>query len=423
MTMRVLFMQSQSYFGADSRMHIQLMRFFDKRQVEVHVACNSEVGENEKLTAIRHFSQLTDVHVRPTYFGPTVFGRSRLDKVRALGSAHKIPKVLLDLARYIRENDIQIIHGTEKPRDAFYGYLLGKMTGAKSIVHMHVGYGDWQKRSVRHAIRNADGVIGVSNFVAQTVIKSGRTKPTYHIVNGLDLEGSRWQPDIDGAPIRREFGIPEDAPVLGIAARLFYWKGHSFLVDALDIVRRQIPNIKLMIVGEDDKKSHPGNTSFRAELEAQVARLGLQDHVIFTGFRLDVPQVVAAFDIYVMPTWEEPCAVAFIEAMAMAKPVIAWDSGGTPEMVVQGTTGLLTEPRSVPLLADAILSLVKDPVRARAMGQAGRARVLSYLTPQRMCDDAMRIYQSLLGLQEPEQDYYAVTQQRVSASDRAASKT
>src|SRR3712207_3836984 len=171
---------------------------------------------------------------------------------------------------------IQVLHGTEKPRDAFYGVLLGKLTGAKSIVHLHVGYEDWLSPSAKWAIKNADGLVGVSRFIAGTMLAGGLPpERIYHVLNALDLSGSKWDPTIDGGPARASLGIAPEAPVIGIASRLFLWKGHTHLVNAMRRVADVVPEARLVIVGEDDPRAHPGGGSYRAELEALVRGLGL----------------------------------------------------------------------------------------------------------------------------------------------------
>src|SRR5215213_5770735 len=155
MSIRLLFLQSQSFFGADSAIHAQLMRHFDPGAVEIHVACTTEETANPATSAIRHIRTIPDVQFRPTHFGPSIHGagRSAMPK-RILGSLGAAGN-LLSLGAYIRRHRIQVLHGTEKPRDAFYGVLLGKLTGAKSIIHMHVAYDKWLTRKVKWALGQA----------------------------------------------------------------------------------------------------------------------------------------------------------------------------------------------------------------------------------------------------------------------------
>jgi glycosyltransferase involved in cell wall biosynthesis len=244
-------------------------------------------------------------------------------------------------------------------------------------------------------MRHADAIVGVSHFVARSLIDGG-CPPTrvYAVPNSLDA--SAWDPTLDGRPTRLALGIPEGAPVLGIVSRLFSWKGHGDLLDALAVVKREIPDVRLVVVGEDDPAIDPARGSYRAKLEAQVQSLGLEANVIFTGFRTDIASLMAAFDVYVMPSWEEPFGMVFLEAMAMRKPVVAWASGGVPEVVEHDRTGLLVEPKSIPSLAGAIRRLLLDPALRRGFGEVGRRRVEEVFSPQRMCQEMLEVYQSML---------------------------
>jgi glycosyltransferase involved in cell wall biosynthesis len=396
---RVMFMQSQEYFGADSGIQALMLRHFDRSVVQPAVALTTTTFEDPDLDSGRRFRAIPNLRVRPTYFGPTLFERTGVDRLLHLSGLAPMPLSLLGLARYVRRNRIQVIHSTEKPRDAFYGVLVGKLSGAKSIVHMHVKHADWIKGTARWALDHADAILGVSAFVARSAIEAGHApERVYHDVNAIDLVAAKkWDPCIDGAATRQSLGVAPDQPLVGITARLFPYKGHHMLVEALATVKERIPNVRLAIVGEEDTRI-TGADSYLEQLKAQVRRLDLAENVIFTGFRKDIPRLLAAFDVFALPTWEEPCAVAFLEAMAMAKPVVAWASGGTPEMVVHGETGLLVEPNAPPLLADALTTVLRDPELRRRFGQAGRRRVQEYHNPQRMCRDAAEVYGSVLGL-------------------------
>jgi glycosyltransferase involved in cell wall biosynthesis len=396
---RVLFMQSQEYFGADSGIQALLLRSFDRQVVRPSVALTETTFEDPDLDAGRRFRAIPDVRVRPTYFGPTLFERSRLDKLRHLPELAPMPLSLLGLARYVRRNKIQVIHGTEKPRDALYGVLVGKLTGARSIVHLHVKHADWIQGAARWALNHADAILGVSAFVARSAIAAGHAPSrVFHDVNGIDLSGAKWDPSIDGSAARQSLGVAPGAPLIGITARLFSYKGHHHLIDALALVKARIPEVRLAIIGEEDTRIVADGGSYLAKLKAQARRLDLEEQVVFAGYRKDIPQLLAAFDVMALPTWEEPCAVAFLEAMAMARPVVAWHSGGTPEMVVHGETGLLVEPNATPALADALTAVLLDRDLGRRFGQAGRRRIEERHTPRRMCKDATEVYRTVLGL-------------------------
>jgi glycosyltransferase involved in cell wall biosynthesis len=393
----VLFMQSQTYFGSDSLIHSLIMGNLDRERFEVHAAVNrgTVFDPSASLPALR--AAVPDLHIRPTSFGTSINFRSWREKVRdTLVYGPRSLCSLVGLAWYARRHHIDIIHGTEKPRDAFYGYLIAKASGAKTVVHLHVGVNhDWMLGLTQFAMRHADCLLGVSEFVKQSAIDAGyRPDRCYAVVNAIDA--TNWDPTTDGQAVRDEFAIPSDAVVLSIISRVCIWKGHTELLHALAKVTVEFDNFRLLLVGEDDIRAHPGNTSYIAELRELVGELGLEDKVIFTGFRRDVRNLLAASDIYAMPSFEEPCAVAFLEALAMATPVVALDSGGTKQLVDQGQSGLLSEPYDIDQLSANLLGLMQDPDRRKAMGDHARARVLEYYTPRRIAADVEVVYDDIL---------------------------
>ena len=395
---RVLFLQSQTFFGADSAIHAQLMQHLNPKEVKVYVACNHRPDPNAPMTVIDRIEKIPGILVRPTEFGPSFFSRSLKERFwLGLTQGPRLPLSLLALALYIKREKIQMIHCTEKPRDAFYGVLLGKLTGAKSIIHMHVRHAGWLSPMVRWALRHADAVIGVSEFVSRTVVEAGIPANRVHtVVNALDNHDGAWNPRTDAAEVRQEFGIAPDAVLIGACSRLFCWKGQRELLEAVAELLPEIPKLHVMIVGEDDTGAHPGGTSFLAELELLVAEKGIADHVTFTGFRRDIPRLMNAFDIYAMPSFEEPLGMVYLEAMALGKPVVAYNNGGVPEIVEDNITGLLSEPYDIATLAHSLRTLALNPALRHKMGAAGRERVLRESTPKQMCTRMEQVYREIL---------------------------
>jgi glycosyltransferase involved in cell wall biosynthesis len=128
-----------------------------------------------------------------------------------------------------------------------------------------------------------------------------------------------------------------------------------------------------------------------------VKELDLTSHVVFAGFRTDIRQILAAADVFTMPSFEEPCAVAFLEAMAMKKPVIALRSGGTPKLIDHGKAGLLSDPHDINQLAKNIIALIENPALRHQMGDYGRQRVEQYFTPRRLAAEVEGVYERILG--------------------------
>jgi len=185
----------------------------------------------------------------------------------------------------------------------------------------------------------------------------------------------RFATPVDPAPIREEFKLGA-APVVVSVARLAPNRGHELLLHAFRRVLDVVPEARLLLVGK-------GET--RARLEQLVAELGLGGRVLFTGYRdRDLPQVLAAADCFaLMAAGSDDSCRAALEAMAAARPVVARRVGALPETVVHGETGLLVDDDRPESVAAALLALLCDPARARAMGAAGRRRAVEAFAPER----------------------------------------
>jgi glycosyltransferase involved in cell wall biosynthesis len=394
---QVLFMQSQTYFGADSQIHALMMRSFDRERVDVHAAC-SPTRPGQPSPAFQALEKIPDLHLLPTTFGTSIYTRSVSDILRSLLlESPAAVSSLVHLVGYLWRNHIDIIHCTEKPRDAFLGFLLSRITGAKCVIHLHVKAERWISPLVRWSMGRADALIGVSDFVRESILDMGyRPEKTFSVLNSLDL--SRWNDALDGEGIRQEFGMAPDTPLVVVISRLFHWKGHTELLKALSRIKMVSPQVRLMVVGEDDPRGAPGRGSFLMELKKLVYELEMEPQVIFTGFRKDIPQILAACDIFAMPSFEEPFGMVYLEAMAMKKPIIALDNGGAREIVEHNKSGLLSPPYDINALADNLMCMIQEPAMRRRMGDYGRQHVERYFTAARMAGEVLDIYQHILGV-------------------------
>jgi glycosyltransferase involved in cell wall biosynthesis len=385
-------LHSQSGFGADSAIHAHLMRHLDRQEFGVHVACTAG-DDGNKPTSLALLEEIPDVALRPTRFAPGFRGRSRRELVKNLRSAAAFPLDFAALCAYVARERIAIIHGTDRPRDATYAVALAKVSKAKSIVHVHVKWSEDYSAPAKWAVRSADAAFAISEYVAGTIMSMGKPRDRVHtVLNAIDPV--RWDPETDGNGVRREFGIASDAPLLASVSRLFSWKGQRELLQALPAVAREFPDVRLLIVGADETHVHGG--SFTAELEVLARELGVRERVTFTGLRRDVPAIMAACDVFTLPSFEEPFGLVFLEAMAMRRPVVAIDNGGTPEVIEHGKSGLLSPPWEIPPLAANIVTLLKDRELRARMGAYGRSRVLDFFNASRMARDAGRAYRSIL---------------------------
>jgi glycosyltransferase involved in cell wall biosynthesis len=191
----------------------------------------------------------------------------------------------------------------------------------------------------------------------------------------------------DKQAVRTELGVPDGAPLVGIVARLVAVKGHKYLLDAFKSVLRIFPEARLLIVGDGLLKK---------DLEKHSERIGIADRVIFTGLRYDIPRLLSVLDVATLPSLNEGLGIALLEAMLMKNPVVASNIGGMPEIVDDGVVGYLVPPRDSRALADKILKVIKDPEKARAMGEEGYKKIISNFSIENKIEELERLYVSLL---------------------------
>jgi len=225
-----------------------------------------------------------------------------------------------------------------------------------------------------HLTHRMDRLIAVSRSIVHKIETERPSRvPISLIHNGVDMD--RYAHQDACCTLRDEYGMPTDAQIVGVVARLEPEKGHPTLLDAWPAVLRDVPNAHLLVVGEG---------SCRAALEAQALRLGIGKHVTFTGRREDVPAVTAALDIAVLPSYREAQGLSILEAMALSRPVVASNVGGIPEMIEDGRTGLLVPPRDPAVLAEAIIRLLVDHAYADLLARTGHDLVHEQFCIERM---------------------------------------
>jgi glycosyltransferase involved in cell wall biosynthesis len=402
--LRVLFLQSGTKGEAIEDVHRMLARHFNRDRIEIYIACDMCInGEKTPTPTFRMFEAVPDLHIRPTNFGQQIplltLSQSDSKFVTArnmLITGLPLSGSMAGLIRYIKQHRIDIVHAG-RHRDIICGAVLARLTGVKLITHLHQNCGTWEPSVYHWALRQTDGIIAVSQFTAQFAVTVAGCRPERIYLAHNGVESNRWNPDTDGSSIRREFGIAPDMPVFAIISRVDPEKGHELLLAALHRLKSELPDFKLLIVGKDRYYIELFGHSYLELLKEKVAALGLSEQVIFTGQRSDVQAILAACDLYTMPSSKEPCALVFAEAMAMKKAVVALHDGGTCEVVEDGKSGLLSPPQDIERLVENILTIVNNPDRRKQMGEYGRKRVEEYFNSQRLADDVERVYRSVLG--------------------------
>lgn len=225
----------------------------------------------------------------------------------------------------------------------------------------------------RAAAATASVVVANSRYTARRFLDGGVRARVEVVYNPIDL--GRFDPArIDRDEARARLGLPAGAPVLGVVAQLTPWKGQDTAVRALAAVRRRHPDALLLLVGEAkfvSRATRFDNRSYVASLEATIGELGLEHAVRFLGEREDVPEILRALDVALVPSWEEPFGRAVVEALAMGTPVVATSAGGPAEVISDGRDGRLVPPRDAQAWAAAIEALLDDPELRAEMGRRG----------------------------------------------------
>lgn len=294
----------------------------------------------------------------------------------------------LRLARLLKDQQVDVVHTYSGVyRD---GCLAAHLANVPVNIHTDQGrfYPDnWKIRwTHRFMTRLRDQVISVSKELKDYLVNEVGLPPekVTVIYNAVDTNAKSSSRNTNA--LRYELGLSRDRLTIGIIARLVPVKDHGTLLKAAGRVLTAVPQARLLIVGDGP---------LRAELEALTKILRISDHVLFLGHRNDVPDLLALMDVVVLCSLHEGSSLTLLEAMAAGRAVVATAVGGNPELILDGVTGLLVPARSPEALADAVVTLLRDPALRASMGEAGRARVKKYFSIEAMVQSYENLYESL----------------------------
>lgn len=295
---------------------------------------------------------------------------------------------MAEVVRMLRRERVHVLH-THLFGSNTWGRLLGRLARVPVIIaHEH-----WSSRGRneiwmdRLMYRLSDRILVTSEASKQIVMNREHIPARYLSVvyNGVDI--SKFAARDDRAAVREELGVPADAVLIGAVGRLTADKGgQDVLIRAVGEVRKTCPQVRLVMVG--DGPLRPG-------LEQLTAQLGLGETVNFAGLRSDVPRLLGALDVFVLPSEREALPVAVLEAMAAGLPVVATRVGGLPEVVEDGETGFLVPPGDVAAMQAVLEKLAGDPALAARLGASGQAHVQAHFTVQQMVHQVERLYDQL----------------------------
>jgi glycosyltransferase involved in cell wall biosynthesis len=297
------------------------------------------------------------------------------------------------LTQHIRRRRIHIVHAYN-----FYGNVFATPPARLVAPVVIASIRDrapyltrMQKRVQRYACQFADCILVNADAVREWLIGDGYDPSKIAVIrNGVDL--TRFDTLPSPVNLRRELGLPDDTPLVGVVSRLSRLKGLEHFLEAAAIVRSRIPAARFLVVGE----TNPMDRAYLTDLKEHAARCGVGEYVTFTGLRDDVPAVLASVTVSVMPSLNEALSNVVLESMAAGAPTVATRVGGTPEAVMDGVTGILVPPADSAALADAIVHVLNNPQLAAHLGRAARSHIADHFSVRRMVRATEDLYTDLL---------------------------
>jgi glycosyltransferase involved in cell wall biosynthesis len=352
--------------GAEEHM-LTLLRGLDRNYFRLHLVCTPQCAER----------------LQPDLPGDVELLPLCLQKPSQAAAA-------LRLAQILRQRRAQILHS-----HMFYASLFASPIGwvcrVPVIIETPHVREQWRRGWFKSGYfvdrfvgRFVDHYVAVSKANARYLVEQ-KGLPAEKIVvihNGCDLKRLEpFQPAPTG--LRSSLGFGEDDPVLTVIGRLEPQKGHSVLLQALVAVHREFPSVRLVVVGEG---------SLRRDLESLAGALGLQDSVRFVGYQANVLDWLRLADASVLPSFYEGLPIVAIESLAAGKPMVATAVDGTPEVVLQGLTGLTVPAGDAPRLAAAIAEILRSPELRRNLGRRGRQWVEEHFSQESQIRETQHLY-------------------------------
>lgn len=374
-------------FGGTETQVVNLTRNIDRERYDLRFACLRKWGPFLKEIEQR------DIPVEE-------FGITSLYKPHTL-------RQLFRLARYMRKHRIQIAHSYN-----FYANMLtvpaAKLAGVPVVIASIRDCGVYltpkQKLVNKFVCSMADKILVNAVAIKDWLLEQGYPEHKIDIIrNGIDMtpyNECRNNLNQTTNSIREEFGIASSAPIVVMLSRLNRLKGvNEFLFAAAEVTKSH-PDVKFMIVGEKlaaRKGSFGKDERYHQELKYLVDRLGLNEQVIFTGYRSDTPAILSEANVSVLPSHNEGLSNTLIESLAAGVPIVTTRVGGNPEIVEHGVNGLLVPVKSPEPLAQAIKQILENPDLAASMKEANRERARDMFSIDKMVTDTENYYVKQLG--------------------------
>ena len=374
MAERILYIHGVGSIGGAERDLVALLSRLDRRSWHSVIACPG-------IGPLRDAVFMQDLPTYPINLPPWRKVSSFLSRYAAM---RRLRKLLSEVRpALVHVNDLWWVPHTVRA-------VAGLPYRLPIIAHVRQ---EIQPRKVsQYALDQVDFVVAVSRQVEQEVLVGGvsphRVRTYYSGVDCLSMVDSPGSHDI-----RARHGIPREALLLGTVANLLPLKGYEVMLDALPAILAVVPTVHYFIVGG-------GGVEYCARLKAIAAERGIAERVHFSGFQESVGSYLSALDLYVHPSLREAFGLAVVEAMVMGKAVVGTTTGGLPEVVAQGETGLLVPPGDAESLAAAVVSLLVDKGLRTQMGRNGKVRAQKQFSLAVFVRQMEQLYKDILGAQK-----------------------
>jgi len=345
-------------------------------------------GQSQALLTLRGLRQRGhDAHL-VTADGSALAARAQAASIptHAAGPRARRARALVLLRRLLSHERFAIVHANE-PHALTAAWLAGAHKKAAMVVSRRVAYPLKQGGFARQRYLAAHRVLAISCFVQQSVLDSGVPGDRVEVVyEGVEVPSpstaeARWQ-------ARQRWGVSEQETLFGCVGYLLPEKGQEFVVRAFPAVHAKFPGARLLFAGDGP---------CRPSLEALSREEKLKEALLFAGFVEDISKVYAALNAFVFPSVAEPLGTSLLAAMAWELPVIAVASGGVPEYVDDGGTGLLVAQPDPSLFSDCMLRLLNEPELTKRLGAAARQAIQKRFTADHMVENTVRVYEEVLG--------------------------
>lgn len=386
---RVLFLNAQRRMLAPQHIHAALARLLDRTRFTVRAAVSPE------CEGLAEWDRSVGTPAWVVPLGTSITLQAGfIRKAVAVLNSFRMLAGLLWIALRIRRDHIGILHTGTSNRDALGGLIVARLAPVRYVVHWHNLYWGSYPLVWLLGFRRADLILAVSEASRRSLLAMGVTAEKVRVLyNGIDV--ARYRACVGGEAVRRELGIAPEKCLVLAPGRLCPAKGQGDLVRATALLRDRGTAVVVLLVGRDDPTATPGGRSYAAELERVRHELRLEDLVRIIGHRDDMPAVLASADLVAVPSHDDPFPTVVLEAMACGKPVIGTWSGGIPEQIEDGVTGLLVPKGDTEALARGIERLADDPELRARLGCAARRCAEERFDERRMGEDASALFAEL----------------------------